>query len=294
LFADDPEPVRIEGQPAAARRLRLWPAALTGILQTPWRTLRFLNQARALNRQTVPEGQDDWPIVSHRSRTMLNQRIGAGRAMRTIPLALASVRTPGTTVTAVGLTAISLALQRYFDKHAQPCPEDLSAFVTIAVPGVPVLGVNRIGADVVELCPDEPRTAERARAVDASLRAKRGTASSPRELARLRVIDGLPSRIYRARFGTLPPADPPPPAPAHTILTSIRCDGEKPLSLLGNRFRFAGMLPPVYPDIALAHSFVGAGDTFAVSVACDPAVVTDLDAYCDLLRDAFAELAALP
>ncbi len=293
LFAADPAPVRIDGQPAAARRPRMWPAALADAVRIPWRTVRFMAGARALNRWSVPEGQDDWPVISARTRTVLNQRIGADRALRTVPLELASVRAPGITVTSAGLTAISLALQRYFEKHTLPCPEDLSAFVTIAIPGVRVLGVNRIGADVVDLHPGEPDTAARARAVDASLRARRGSASSPRELARLELIDRLPSRIYRAKFGTLPPADPAPLAPAHTILTSIRCDSDTALSLLDSRFRFAGMLPPVYPDIALAHSFVGAGEVFAVSVACDPAIVTDLDVYCDLLRQAFDELTAL-
>ncbi|MFF3569054.1 wax ester/triacylglycerol synthase domain-containing protein [Nocardia jiangxiensis] len=293
LFAADPAPVRIEGQPSAARHPRLWPAVVADAIRIPWRTVRFLAGARALSRRTVPEGEADWSVISARTRTVLNQRIGPDRALRTVPLDLASVRTPGVTVTAIGLTAISLALQRYFDEHTLPCPEDLSAFVTIAIPGEQVLGVNRIGADVVDLHPGETDIAARARAVDETLRARRGSASSPRELARLQLIDGLPSRTYRTKFGTLPPADPPPLPPAHTILTSIRCDSDTALSLLDSRFRFAGMLPPVYPDIALAHSFVGAGDVFAVSVACDPAIVTDPDVYCDLLRKAFAELAAL-
>ncbi|MQY17484.1 wax ester/triacylglycerol synthase domain-containing protein [Nocardia macrotermitis] len=290
LFGAEAAPVRIDGQPGVTQRPPLWPAAIADAVRIPWRTVRFLSGARELSRRVVPEGEADWSILAARTRTVLNQRIGPDRAMRTIPLDLASVRTPGVTITSVGLAAISLALQRYFEKHSLPCPEDLSAFVTIAIPDVEVLGVNRIGADVVDLHPGEADTAARARAVDATLRERRGSASSPRELDRLRLIDRLPSRSYRAKFGTLPPADPPPLAPAHTILTSIRCDSDVALTLLDSRFRFAGMLPPVYPDIALAHSFVGAGEVFAVSVACDPAIVTDPDVYCDMLRNAFAEL----
>lgn len=293
LFAADPEPVRIEGQPPAAQHLRLWPAAVAGALRTPWQILRFAMGVRTERNRIAREGDQGWPDPTSRTSTPLNRRIGPGRAMRTVPLELAAVRAPGITVTAAGLTAISLALQRYFDTLGTPCPDDLAAYVTIAVPDAQIMGVNRVGAYPIDLHPRESDLAERTRAVDSTLRARRGSASSQRELTRLRLVDGLPSRIYRAQLGTLAPADPDAFIPAHTILTSIRCTPAAELSLLGSDFRFAGMLPPVYPDIALAHSFVGAGDTFAVSVACDPAIVTDLDTYCGILRDAFAELAAL-
>jgi hypothetical protein len=246
---------------------------------------------RRTTRQLAGEGRQLPQDLPARTRTGLNRRVGAGRAMRTVPLRLDSVRQPGITVTSVGLTAISLALQRYFALHDESCPDDLAAFVTIAVPDAEVMGVNRVGADVIDLYPGESGLAERGRAVDATLRERRGSASSIGELTRLRLVQGLPSRIYRRDFGTLPPADPPTPVTAHTVLTSIRCEQAGELSLLGSAFRFAGMLPPVYPDLALAHSFVGAGDAFAVSVVCDPAIVTDLEAYCELLLAAFTELA---
>ncbi|MBU3064409.1 WSD1 family O-acyltransferase [Nocardia sp. NEAU-G5] len=292
LFAATPAPVHIDGQPAAAQRVRAWPAAVAGALSTPWRLARFIGAVGRENRNIARDGGEGWLTQRPRTKTALNRRVGRGRAMRTVPLDVSAVRVPGVTVTAVGLTAISLAMQRYFGKHDAPCPDDLAAYVTIAVPEATVMGVNRVGADVIDLHPGESGLADRARAVDATLRARRGSASSPRELIRLGLVDGLPSRSYRARFGTLPAADPNAPDPAHTILTSIRCELSAELSLPGSRFRFAGMLPPVYPDIALAHSFVGADKAFAVSVACDPDIVPDLDTYCDLLVDAFGELAA--
>lgn len=292
LFGIAPEPVRIAGQPAAAQRIRAWPAAVAGAALTPGRLARFAYAVARENRNIARDGGEGWLTQRPRTKTSLNRRIGAGRAMRTVPLDLSAVRTPDITVTAVGLTAISLALQRYYDKHGAPCPEDLAAYVTIAAPDATVMGVNRVGADVIDLHPGESDPADRARAVDATLRARRGSATSPRELIRLRLVDGLPSRTYRARFGTLPPVDPNAPDPAHTILTSIRCELSAELSLPGSRFRFAGMLPPIYPDIGLAHSFVGAGDAFTVSVACDPVIVPDLDTYCGLLVDAFGEVVA--
>ncbi|MFI6773699.1 wax ester/triacylglycerol synthase domain-containing protein [Nocardia sp. NPDC050412] len=285
-------PLRIEGQGPATQRPRPALAAVAGALRWPLQALRFNVRVRREMRRIARENDDSGPNVPPVSSTRLNRRIGPGRAMRTIPLELSLVRAQGVTVTSVGLTAISHALQRYLEKRDGSCPDDLAVLVTVAVPDAPVMGVNHVGADAVALAAAEPDLAARARAIDATLRARRHSASSRRELNRLALIDLLPSRTYRARFGTFGPADPDAPAHAHTILTSIRCEPTAAWSLSGKPFRFAGMLPPVYPEIGLAHSFVGAGDSFTVSVACDPAIVPDLDDYCDLLRESCHEVAA--
>ncbi|OQS15693.1 hypothetical protein B0T36_06795 [Nocardia donostiensis] len=292
LFAATPEPVRIDGLGPAAKRPPLTRAAIAGALRWPWQVLQFNAAVRAENRRIDRDGDDGGPSTPPRSRTVFNRRVGPGRAMRTFPLRLQDVRIPGVTVTAVGLTAISRAMQRYLDERGETCPDDLAAYVTIAVPEATVMGVNRVGADVVDLSPALPDLAGRAEAVDATLRVRRRSASSRRELNRLELVDRLPSRVYRARFGTLWPDDPAAPAVAHTILTSIKCEPTAEWSLLGRRFRFAGMLPPVYPDIGLAHSFVGAGDSFTVSAACDPDIVADFDDYCALLRESIHEVTA--
>ncbi|MFE9327685.1 wax ester/triacylglycerol synthase domain-containing protein [Nocardia sp. NPDC052278] len=290
LFAS--VPLRIEGQGPAARRPRPALAAVVGALRWPSQALRFNVRVRREMRRIARENDDSGPNTPPVTATRLNRRIGPGRAMRTIPLELSVVRAPGITVTAVGLTAISRAMQRYLEKRDGSCPDDLAVLVTVAVPDAPVMGVNYVGAAAVELAAAEPDLAARARAVDATLRVRRDSPSGRRELNRLGLIDLLPSRTYRTRFGTLAPADPDAPAYAHTILTSIRCEPTVEWSLAGKPFRCAGMLPPVYPEIGLAHSFVGAGDAFTVSVACDPEIVPDLDDYCDLLRESCHEVAA--
>ncbi|WP_330228573.1 WS/DGAT domain-containing protein [Nocardia sp. NBC_00508] len=291
LFAPEPAPVRIEGLGHAAKRLglRLGLAAVGGVLRWPFQVMRFNARVGAENRRIARDNDDSGPSTPPRSETVFNRRIGPGRVMRTIPLELREVRASGITVTAVGLAAISRAMQRYLDKQGAACPDDLAAFVTIAVPDAAVMGANHTGADVVDLFPGELDLAGRARAVDATLRVRRHSASSRRELTRLELVDLLPSRVYRARYGTLPPAAP---AVAHTILTSVKCEPTAEWSLLDKPFRFAGMLPPVYPDIGLAHSFVGVRDSFTVSVACDPEIVPDLDDYCDILLESFREIAA--
>ncbi|WP_433202483.1 wax ester/triacylglycerol synthase domain-containing protein [Nocardia sp. CA-107356] len=290
LFAS--APLRIEGLAPAARRPRLARTAVGGVLRWPLQVLGFNFRVRGEMRRIAREGDDGGPNTPPVSPTVLNRRIGSGRAVRTIPLDLRDVRAPGITVTAVGLAVISRAMQRYLEKRDGTCPDDLAALVTIAVPDAAVMGVNRVGADAVALAAGEPDLADRARAVETTLRMRRHSPSSRRELNRLALVDLLPSRIYRARFGTLPPADPDAPAHGHTILTSIKCEPTAEWSLLGKPFRFAGMLPPVYPDIALAHSFVGVGDRFTVSVACDPEIVPDLDVYCDILLESCREVAA--
>ncbi|MET8872607.1 WS/DGAT domain-containing protein [Nocardia sp. NPDC004604] len=290
LFAS--APLRIDGLGPAATRPRLALTAVGGALRWPLQVLGFNLRFRGEMRRIAREGDDGGPSTPPVGPTVLNRRIGAGRAVRTIPLDLQDVRVPGITVTALGLTAISRAVQRYLEKRDGTCPDDLAALVTIAVPDAKVMGVNRVGADAVALAAGEPDLADRARTVEATLRERRRSPSSRRELGRLALVDRLPSRVYRARFGTLPPADPNAPALAHTILTSIRCEPTAEWSLLGKPFRFAGMLPPVYPDIGLAHSFVGVGDSFTVSVACDPEIVPDLDAYRDILLESLRDVAA--
>ncbi|MEV5838187.1 wax ester/triacylglycerol synthase domain-containing protein [Nocardia sp. NPDC052112] len=290
LFAS--VPLRIEGQGPATRGPRPALAALVGVLRWPLQALRFNIRVRREMRRIARENDDSGPNTPPVTATRLNRRIGPGRAMRSIPLELRVVRAPGITVTALGLTAISHAMQRYLEKRDGSCPDDLAVLVTVAVPDAPVMGVNYVGAAAVELAAAEPDLAARARAVDATLRVRRDSPSGRRELNRLGLIDLLPSRTYRTRFGTLAPADPDAPAYAHTILTSIRCEPTVEWSLAGKPFRFAGMLPPVYPEIGLAHSFVGAGDSFTVSVVCDPDIVADLDDYCEILRESCREVAA--
>ncbi|WP_063044581.1 wax ester/triacylglycerol synthase domain-containing protein [Nocardia pseudovaccinii] len=290
LFAS--VPLRIEGQGPATQRPRPALAAMVGALRWPLQALRFNVRVRREMRRIARENDDSGPNTPPVTATVLNRRIGPGRAMRSIPLELRDVRAPGITVTALGLTAISRTMQRYLEKRDGSCPDDLAVLVTVAVPDAPVMGVNYVGAAAVELAAAEPDLAARARAVDATLRVRRDSPSGRRELNRLGLIDLLPSRTYRTRFGTLAPADPDAPAYAHTILTSIRCEPTVEWSLAGKPFRFAGMLPPVYPEIGLAHSFVGAGDTFTVSVVCDPEIVPDLNDYCDLLRESCHEVAA--
>jgi hypothetical protein len=292
LFGSVPAPVRIEGLGPAAKRLPLVRTAIAGALRAPFQVLRFNAAVRAENRRIVRENDDSGPSSTPRGRTLLNQRIGAGRALRTIPVPMRLVRVPGITVTAVGLTAISHALQRYLDKRGEVCPDDLATYVTIAVPDAAVMGANRVGADVVDLHPGELDLAGRARAIDATLRLRRGSASSRRELNRLALVDLLPSRTYRARFGTLPPADPAAPPYAHTILTSMRCEPAAEWSMLGRPLRFMGGLPPMHPDIGLSHAFMGTRDSFTVSAAGDPVIVPDLDDYCDILLESFHDVAA--
>jgi hypothetical protein len=292
LFASVPAPLRIEGLGPTAKRPHLGRTAVGGALRWPLQVLRFNVRVRGEMRRIARDNDDSGPSMPPRSPTVLNRRIGPGRAIRTIPLDLRTVRAPGITVTAVGLTAISRAMERYLEKRDMACPDDLAALVTIAVPDAAVMGVNRVGADAVALSAGEPDLAGRARAIEATLRDRRHSPSSRRELTRLALVDLLPSRIYRARFGTLAPAEPDAPAYAHTILTSIRCEPTAEWSLLGKPFRFAGMLPPVYPDIGLAHSFAGVRDSFTVSVVCDPEIVPDLDDYCDILLESCHEVAA--
>ncbi|MBB5918074.1 hypothetical protein BJY24_006986 [Nocardia transvalensis] len=294
LFGPAAQPLRIDGLGPATPRPPVATTAIRGVLSTPWRLLRFWSGLRAENRRIARTGDDGGPSLTPRTATPFNRRIGPGRAVRTFTIDLPSVRTPGITVTATGLTAISQALQRYLDKRGDGCPEDLAAFVTIAVPDVPVMGVNQVGADVVDLHPGQDDPARRALAVDATLRLRRGSATSERELNRLHLVDRLPSRVYRTAYGTLRPPETALPAVAHTILTSIRCEPTVEWTLLDRPFRSAAMLPPVYPDIALAHSFVGVGDSFTVSVAADPEIVPDLDDYLDMLRESLEQSATTP
>ena len=285
LFAPAGEPVRIEGLVPAAVRPRVNLAALVGLLRLPWQVCRFNAAVLKENRRIARAGDDSAASPWSRGDTMLNRRTGLDRAMRTAPLDLATVRRPGLTVTAVGLTAISRALERYLVKRGDQCPDDLAAAVTIAVPDAEVMGVNRVGNAFVDLWPGEPELAGRARKVDATLRVRRTSASSVRELNRIRIFGMLPSRVYRTRFGSHREG-----VHAHTTLTSIKCDPTAEWSLCGRAFHFAGMLQPVYPDIALVHSFVGVGDAFTVSVGCDPAIVADLDDYFDILLESFQDV----
>jgi hypothetical protein len=72
---------------------------------------------------------------------------------------------------------------------------------------------------------------------------------------------------------------------AHTVVSSVY-RGPADLSFGGSRVLFTAGFPALSPMMGLTHGVHGIGDTVAISVHADPAVV-DVDDYLARLADAF-------
>ena len=298
LFGAGATEVSIPGLPPAASRFSPAWAAARGVGRTPFSLARYAKPlvSNSLARRfgkAREDGEDREdtasPAAEATTPTRFSRFPGDDRTMRTFRLDRSAMQVSGLSVTAVGLAAVSSAMQTYLTENGEACPENLSSIATVALgEAAHAMGVNRIGAAVVDLHPELEPIEARGHSIQSSLRTAQAGATSERALANLQYANSMPFILYRSFVlpGILNAQNFPPPA--NTLMTSIRCD-VSPLSLCGRGLAFSGMLQALAPNIALAHSIVGVGDSIGVSVLSSNAVLPDIDRYVDLLRTAFDE-----
>ncbi|MDV2478274.1 DUF1298 domain-containing protein [Rhodococcus zopfii] len=169
--------------------------------------------------------------------------------------------------------------------------------VTIALTAAPEsLGVNRLGGAVVDLHPWVGNLAERAAAVQASLKRETERGSSERAVENIRLANAIPSVLYplvstqgRRRAAT---ARSRGAMRLHTVVTSINFGGPMQLKLLGAPLAFSAAYPPLTAEAGLTHCLIGAGPQSSLSILASPATVPDIDLYVRCLESALAEIVA--
>ncbi|CAM2790337.1 hypothetical protein [Skermania piniformis] len=292
LFGAEPAELHIDGAGDAVERERPTASAVLGVTRLPLEVIRWhLAQGRerhALRRRTARRPM----VATIREKTDLNSpRRDSELAVRVIRPDLAPAQGRGITLTALGMTAVSLAIERYLAGLGQSCPDDLAAYVPVAIAGQRGrLGVNRISAVQANLYPTITGPAARAGAIHAHLRDAREAGHDAAKLA-LEVGAAVPFFVYlsllrRGRLRTSWDAG----SLWATSITSVRVDGDAELALSDSPAVFGGHLVNVSTDAGLAHSFVGGTFGLTVTVTASTAALPDIDAYAVLLTQAFVDV----
>ncbi|MEU1524847.1 wax ester/triacylglycerol synthase domain-containing protein [Nocardia rhamnosiphila] len=206
-----------------------------------------------------------------------------GHSVRMLVCRAADFRMPGRSVTVVGLTAISFALQRYLRERGAEAAA-LGAQVPMAIPPRP--GVhNNYRSLGVDLAIGEDDPARRAAAINAELAARRERAVHPLLDAQDAVTAVIPPLLLRRDVRNYPIDLVPERITGHTVVSSVD-RGPADLRFGAAPVRFTGGFPALGAVMHLTHGIHGMGDTVTLSLHADPAVVPDLDDYAEHLRTA--------
>lgn len=297
LFGADGQPLRVPGLPPAAARPRHVAAAVSGVARFARWYLRlgYLTLGAVLVRRAASARSADAPTVpspAARPAAVLAGAPGPDRVIRIVRPDLGSLVGRTYTVTAMGLAAVSLAMQRYFGERGRPV---VSAHVAVPVAvgaAGAALGVNRLTAAIVPLCTEVADPRDRVAAVADALAGERRVATSPEVLHRLAGAGAVPYPLYRRAADRRDRAAAAGgfAAPAETAVTSVDCGADTGWTYHGGTFRFVAGIQSLRPGMGLVHSFSRAGEAFAVTVMSSPLLMPDLDRYATLLEEAFAEV----
>ncbi|CAM2790297.1 WS/DGAT domain-containing protein [Skermania piniformis] len=288
LFAPDPLPLQIQGAGTPTARPRPLAVSALGAARLPVEIARWLIlQARAnivaARRAPLPP-----EMTEPRAATAFNSpRAGTELAVRIVRVDLTAARGKGVTLSVIGLTAVSLAMQRYLESIGAPCPDDLAAMVPVALDHQ-CLGVNQLTALRADLCPTVADPVERAKAVQTSLQTARAAVDqvSPVELAAgaatpFAIMPRLLPRGDQNDGAT---------APWATVLTSVRTGSKPTWSLAGRSHIFGGTLANIAPDVGLFHSFASDHSGMTVTLIASGSAVASVDGYAAFLERAFLEV----
>ncbi|WP_068160830.1 wax ester/triacylglycerol synthase domain-containing protein [Rhodococcus phenolicus] len=294
FFGDDTEPVHFPGLGPAVPHVNRVLAVARGIARAPRATVRYVRAMRAALRDAErarTSGASGSVSRPNLSPTRLNRDPGPQRTLLVLRLGRPGPLPKGFTVTALALTTISVALQRYLIETEGQCPPDLTAFVTLAVGTAPeTLGINRIGWTDVALHPGDESIHGRAASVQAALGQRRETATAE-TLRRLTDASAIPSFLLPVELAANQRRLQARTAPRmHTVLTSIRVADTTPWALAGRPLLFGTVSPPLTSEATLTHGLLGHGDDLTLTVLTSPEVMPDARRYAALLGTAFEEV----
>ncbi|MCW1959747.1 MAG: WSD1 family O-acyltransferase [Mycobacterium sp.] len=209
-------------------------------------------------------------------------RSGAA-VLRTLLVDRQTLRRP--TVTVGALVAVSEALGGYLAGRGEDASR-LGAEVPLAIAlSGPAKARNNFRNVSVDLHPElEPP--QRAEPIAAELAGQRLRVQHAATAASDAAFAAVPARLLRWGVGKFDPSGRSATVAAHTVVSSVY-RGPADLSFGGSRVLFTAGFPALSPMMGLTHGVHGIGDTVAVSVRADPAVI-DVDDYLSRLSDALA------
>lgn len=292
FFGGADEPTPYPGLGPITSRFRRVPAALIGLARAPLALARYARTVRAVVRARTTAGTTG-PEPARVSPTILNRDPGIERNLRVLRLD-PSLTKKSATVTTVILAAVARAVREYLEERGTGCPPELTAYVTLALTGVPESqGVNRITWGPVSLGTGDLTVRARVTAIARGLGQLR---DDPDRLAdELTVTNAAPSfllpMLLRRQQANAEPYSHPR---MHTVLSSVRIPGRPAWSLAGAPLEFLAAGAPPTVEATLTHGLVGSGTDLTLSVMSSPHIVPDPDRYVQVLQGALDEVLHLP
>lgn len=245
----------------------------------PWRAAAAARAHRQLLRDTEA-GLIAEPI-GPRPAMSVNARPQSVPARRTLLIERGRLRHP--TVTVAALVAIAEALGGYLADRGQDISR-LGAEVPMALPRWPESPANNNFRNVgIGLYP-ELGPAARAERIGAELAAHRRRGEHPATRASAAAFAAVPAALLRWGVRRFDPAARSASVTGNTVVSSVD-RGAADLTFGGAAVRFTAGFPALSPMMSLTHGVHGLGDTVAVSVTGDSAVV-DVQDYLRRLADA--------
>ncbi|MEV0355919.1 hypothetical protein AB0H71_07615 [Nocardia sp. NPDC050697] len=269
--------------------------AVAGAALFPWRmgatVLRGVAAARAARELAArtEAGEIPPPGPGFAPGPLNPAALPAGHVARVLVLPAERLRAPDRTVTALALTVVSVALARYLAERGQPVRR-LGAQVPVAIPAG-AGGRNNYRSVGVELHIGVPELRERSGLIAAELAARRTRAAHPLLRAQDRVTAVLPAAVLRRDLERYPVAAVPDEIAGHTVVSSVH-RGPADLAFGGGAVYWSGGFPALGSVMHVTHGVTGLGETVALSVHADPAVLPDPDRYLELLAAAVNEVGA--
>ncbi|MGI5221961.1 wax ester/triacylglycerol synthase domain-containing protein [Nocardia sp. CA-290969] len=213
----------------------------------------------------------------------------AGHVVRMVVCPADDFRIPGLSVTVVGLTVVSIALERYLRERGEEVTR-LGAQVPMALPPRP--GVrNNYRSLGVDLAAGERAPRTRAARIAAELAARRERAGHPLLDAQDAVTAVVPPLFLRRDVRGYPIDSVPEQITGHTVVSSVN-RGPADLAFGGAPVRFTGGFPALGSVMHLTHGVHGLGETVTLSMHADPGVV-EVDSYIGHVADVVRELPRL-
>lgn len=218
------------------------------------------------------------PPGSPRPALSVNTRKGDRSVLRVVTVDRDS--RASTTVTVGALVAISEALGGYLADRGEDVTNLLAEVPMAFNFGSPVRAHNNFRNVSVGLHPTIP-PAERAAWIAAELNDHRKRTQHPATRASAAAFAAVPAPLLRWGVSRFDPLARPSAVSGHTVVSSVN-RGPADLSFGGCPARLTAGFPALSSNMGLTHGVHGIGQTVAVSVHADPAVV-DVDDYLDRL-----------
>ncbi|MGW0042957.1 wax ester/triacylglycerol synthase domain-containing protein [Rhodococcus sp. NPDC003348] len=302
--ADLPEPGPVcDGGQQVPGTVRLVVRALAAAPRTAARFVGGVRDARAVHRRLVAERENgSYPLPpQRRTPTVVDGPVGPGRVYEVefFPLSelqAIKARIGDVTVNDLTLTIVGGAIRDYLLERGELVSGSLAASVpmTLRSSGAALESNNQFVMMTVDLRTDLDDPVDRARAVHETVLAERRRMRVPAEVAAAETTYVLPGWVFRlarwreARRGSRATADPVRARAFNTFVTSV--PRRSTALRLVDTTAVLAFGTSTLDGTGISHSVGSTGDSLALNITADPALLRDSCRYAELIRRSFEQL----